>query len=68
MYNRADIDHAKVVWARDMGEDCNQELTAYFISDRRAWLLDADAHPPELLPDPTVWRNGRGGPSPACGN
>ena len=40
VYNRADIDAAKVIWAQDMG-DRNQELTAYF-KGRRAWLLEPD--------------------------
>jgi hypothetical protein len=38
VYNRADIDAAKVIWAQDMG-DRNQELIAYF-KGRRAWLLE----------------------------
>jgi hypothetical protein len=38
VYNRADIDAAKIIWAQDMG-DRNQELIAYF-KDRRAWLLE----------------------------
>ena len=42
VYNRADIDAAKVIWARDMGKDRNEELLAYF-KDRRIWLLEADA-------------------------
>jgi len=49
VYNRADIDTAKVIWARDMGPEKNQELTTYF-KNRHAWLVDADAHRPKLLP------------------
>jgi hypothetical protein len=47
VYNRADIDASKVVWARDMGSRDNRELLQYF-HDRRAWLLYADDVPPRL--------------------
>jgi hypothetical protein len=49
VYNEPDIDSAKVVWARDMGDSTNQELIRYF-SGRRVWLLevDDDARAPEL--------------------
>ncbi len=49
VYNRADIDGSKVVWARDMGDTKNQELLQYF-RNRQAWMLDADDVPPRLLP------------------
>jgi hypothetical protein len=49
VWNRASIDSAKVIWARDMGETQNQELLEYFKS-RRAWQLDADAPSPKLQP------------------
>lgn len=39
IYNEPDIDHAKVIWARDMGEDKNQELVGYF-HNRNIWYID----------------------------
>jgi hypothetical protein len=47
VYNEADIDHAKVVWARDIGGEQNEELLRYY-KDRCVWLLDADEAPPKL--------------------
>jgi len=49
VYNGADIDRQKLVWARDMGAEKNEELIRYY-SDRRIWLLEADDVPPKLLP------------------
>jgi len=49
VYNEADIDNAKVVWARDMGPYANEELISYFKA-RRVWLMDADEKPPRLVP------------------
>jgi hypothetical protein len=48
VYNGADIDGSKVIWARDMGGE-NTELLRYF-SDRRAWLVEPDYNPPKLTP------------------
>jgi hypothetical protein len=49
VYNDADIDAAKVVWARDMGKADNQELVQYF-RDRKTWFLQPDNPSPQLLP------------------
>jgi hypothetical protein len=49
IFNRADIDGSKVVWARDMGDSRNQELLLYF-KDRQAWRIEADDPVPKLEP------------------
>jgi hypothetical protein len=49
VYNDADIDGAKVVWARDMGENDNQKLLQYF-HNRKIWMVEPDNPSPHLLP------------------
>ena len=51
IYNRADIDGAKVVWAWEMGPQADKELLDYF-KDRPVWLLKADQLPRHLTPYP----------------
>jgi hypothetical protein len=46
VYNGANIDAQKVIWARDMGEVSNGELLKYY-GDRFIWTVDADATRPE---------------------
>jgi hypothetical protein len=49
VYNDADIDSAKVVWAREMDSTQNRKLLEYF-KDRHCWLAEVgqDHIPPEL--------------------
>jgi hypothetical protein len=49
VYNAADIDNSRIVWAREMSPAADRELIDYF-KDRQVLLLDADAHPPKLTP------------------
>jgi len=49
--NKANIDAAQVVWARDMGKAGNQQLLDYF-PGRDAWLVDADRPAPEAVTYP----------------
>jgi len=49
VYNAADIDGSRIVWARDLGTAENQKLQRYY-PDRPAWLLEPDARPPKLSP------------------
>lgn len=49
VYNRADIDASRVVWARDLGPGRNDDLLHYF-SSRRVWLLEPDRPGATLQP------------------
>lgn len=49
VWNGADIDAARVVWARDLGPVENEKLRRYY-PDRSVWLLEPDFRPPRLSP------------------
>jgi hypothetical protein len=49
VYNGADIDGSKVVWARSLGPDADRKLVDYF-SGREIWSLKADRRPAHLVP------------------
>ena len=58
VYNAADIDSSKVVWARDMGFLKNRELIAYY-PDRQVWYVDRGDPVARLVPYDkgiTPWR------------
>jgi len=49
VYNGADIDHSKIVWAREIpGVSC-RPLLDYF-NDRQVWLVEPDVYPAKLTP------------------
>jgi hypothetical protein len=49
VYNGANIDAAKVLWARELDAPQNAKLLAYF-KDRTAWLVEPDVDNTELIP------------------
>jgi hypothetical protein len=49
VYNTADIDNSKVVWAREMDETENLELIDYY-KERKVWLVQPDTQPVEISP------------------
>jgi len=51
VYNAADIDDSKVVWARDMKPADNQELLDYY-RGRKVWLVEPDSIPAVVTPFP----------------
>ena len=51
VYNSADIDHSKVIWANDMGATENQKLLSHY-RDRKVWLVQPDLSPLAFAPYP----------------
>ncbi|HEY3838983.1 MAG TPA: hypothetical protein VGL72_20560 [Bryobacteraceae bacterium] len=49
VYNKANIDGAKVVWAREMGWRADSELIRHF-RGRDVWLVEPDGNPPRVRP------------------
>jgi len=49
VYNAADIDRAKVIWAREMDAAENARLLEYYRT-RRIWLLEPDRQPARFQP------------------
>jgi hypothetical protein len=49
VYNGAEIDSAKVLWARELDPAQNAKLFAYF-KDRHIWLVEPDTDNTELIP------------------
>ncbi len=47
VYNGADIDGQRIVWARDLGDAEDEKLRAYY-PGRKFLLLEPDARPPKL--------------------
>ena len=49
VYNKADINNSKVVWAREMAPDQNGQLLRYF-QGRQIWIVEPDETPVRLSP------------------
>ncbi len=51
VYNAADINSSKVIWAREMDAANNRELFEYY-KDRKVWLVQPDVYPNAVSPYP----------------
>lgn len=51
VYNAAEIDKSKVIWAREMDPESNRQLLDYY-KGRKAWLVEPDCNPPRVVPYP----------------
>ena len=49
VFNDADIDASKIVWAREMNAEQDARLLAYY-PHRRVWLVEPEGNPTALLP------------------
>src|SRR5271166_392719 len=57
VYNAADIDGSKVIWAREMDSAEDRDLLHYY-KDRRVWLVQPDLQPAQISPYPLSRQEG----------
>ena len=48
IYNDADIDRSRIVWARDLGPERDAELVRYY-SERKVWMVDPNVERATLV-------------------
>jgi hypothetical protein len=53
VFNGAEIDSAKLLWARETNRQQDQKLLAYF-KDRQIWLIEPEEDNTELIPYPSA--------------
>ena len=53
VYNAADLNDSKVIWAREMDAASNQELIRYY-KNRHVWLVEPDTQPVKVTPYPSA--------------
>ncbi len=53
VYNAADINDSKVIWARAMDPTNDEELIKYY-KDRHVWLVEPDTQPVKVTPYPSA--------------
>jgi hypothetical protein len=51
VYNDANIQDSKIIWARDMGSADNLEIIHYY-RERKVWLVQPDLQPATISPYP----------------
>src|SRR5205085_6989460 len=51
VFNRADLDQATVIWARELDTQSNRLLLERF-AGRKVWLGEPDTRPPRVVPYP----------------
>ncbi len=49
VYNGADIEGSKVIWARELDSTSNHELFDYY-KGRKVWLVEPDMQPADVTP------------------
>jgi hypothetical protein len=53
VYNSANVNESKVVWAQEMDPADNEELLEYY-RNRKAWLIEPDTDPVRVTPYPSA--------------
>jgi len=53
VYNAADIDGSRIIWAQEMDASSNADLVQHY-RDRKVWLVQPDLQQGRLAPYPTV--------------